>query len=822
MGLGFFWTQSFDAALVCIYKIELKMSRSVSNVRWSHLVLGLPVIFLAGCGSPEQNAQTYYERGMELISKHDDVAARMELLKALKYKADRVDVWRALAGVDERTNAGPASVFQDLRRVVELDANDLDARLKLARMMVGGGAAEEALKIVDAANEGGKPNAPLHALKALILLRTKDATGAVREAQRAAEIDPNNVDATLLLASKKIADGDTDGGLKMLNALRAVDQKDDGRISLAKVQAYARKGDLPQAEALLQKLIADDPKDRSLRGQLVQLYMSGRRFDDAERELRRIAEASPADSKVGMDLVRFLVSVKGSKAGRDELNARLRAGGDVFDYQMALAELTFADGNLPDAAQQLQSLANTATTPERKLAIQTKLAEMYVNKANIAAAEPLIAEILQKDRRNNVGLRLRAAIEIERGQFDSAIADLREALNDQPKSPDLLMLMAAAYERSGKNELADRQYADALKVSGQNTNVALRYVAFLQRQGDVARAEDVLNEVLAQNPRNTQLLTALAQIRLARQNWTGVLSVADRISKIGENRALTDQILASGLAGQNRIEESVIALEDAHAAAPDAIQPVASLVSTYIRLGKADKAENLLQQMLKKFPDNAELLVWMGQTKLAQNKPDDAAQNFKTAVAKQPKDPNGYSALSDLYIRQKNYEGAVQVIQAGLKEQPDNINFRLTSAGLEIQKGDQNAAMAQYESLLKDQPNSVLAINNLASLMLDNRTDKESVQRAIALGDKLKGASLPQFQDTYAWAQFKKRDYKTAVKTLESVETKMPDSAVVHYHLGMSYSAIGETDKAADQFKTALGLEPDGTPLKDSIRSAMK
>jgi cellulose synthase operon protein C len=38
----------------------------------------------------------------------------------------------------------------------------------------------------------------------------------------------------------------------------------------------------------------------------------------------------------------------------------------------------------------------------------------------------------------------------------------------------------------------------------------------------------------------------------------------------------------------------------------------------------------------------------------------------------------------------------------------------------------------------------------------------------------------------------------------------------------MSYSAIGETDKAADQFKTALGLEPDGTPLKDSIRSAMK
>jgi hypothetical protein len=47
-------------------------------------------------------------------------------------------------------------------------------------------------------------------------------------------------------------------------------------------------------------------------------------------------------------------------------------------------------------------------------------------------------------------------------------------------------------------------------------------------------------------------------------------------------------------------------------------------------------------------------------------------------------------------------------------------------------------------------------------------------------------------------------------------------NASVHYHLGMSYAAAGQSDKAADQLKTALNLEPDGTPLKESIRSAMK
>src|SRR6267378_5630 len=332
------------------------MMKSVYSARSARLLCSLPLILLAGCGSPEERAQGFYEKGMELIAKKDDLGARVQLLSAAKYKADRVDVWRALVGVEERLKSGPA-VFQDLRRVVELDPNDLDARVKLARIMVGGGAGDAALKIIEGVNDSDKPNASLHALKATILLQSKDPVGAVREAQRALEIDSRNVDATMLVAAKKVADGDTDGALKLLNALPATDSQDQLRISLQKGQIFVRKGDVPQAEALLRKLIAENPKERTLRAQLIQLYISAKRFDDAERELRATANAAPTDSKAGMDLVRFLVSVKGAKAGRDELNARVKGGADVFDYQLAMAELDFAEGNVA-AAESLQKLAN--------------------------------------------------------------------------------------------------------------------------------------------------------------------------------------------------------------------------------------------------------------------------------------------------------------------------------------------------------------------------------------------------------------------------------------------------------------------------------
>ncbi len=797
------------------------MTQTVGRI--FHIRSGLALLlvsFLAGCGSPEERAQGYYESGMALIEKKDDLKARVELLKAAKYKSDKVEVWRALAGIDERTKAS-SSLFVDLRRIVELDPNDLNARLKLARIMVGGGAADAALRVIDAANEGDKPNAELHALRAIILLRTNDNPGAIREAERAYEINPTNVDAITLLASKKVADGDLDGALKLLDSVPA-GSKDETRVTLQKIDAYARKKDLVKAEELLRKLIAQNPQEAAYHAQLLQLLLAQRKFVDAEKELRARAEANPTDNKIGLDLVRFLAATKGVDAGRAELEARIKAGGDDFDYQIALAELNHGQNRTADAVQALQRLASTAATPDKKLAAQVKLAEIYVSKGEKAAAEPLIADILAKDRRNGGALRMRAALSIDKGQFDSAISDLREALNDQPKSVELLSLMAVAYERSGKGELADRQYADALKSSNFNPDIVLRYVTFLQRKGDATRAEEILTEAANRNSTNLQIWSSLGQVRLRRQNWSGALAIADAIGRVDAGRVAADQIRAAALAGQNKIEESVAVLEAAHKAAPDAPQPALALASAYVKQGKPDKAAALLQRLSDNFPANAQLLVFLGQAKLAEKKNDEALQSFKTAVAQQPKEPAGYTALTEFYIQRKNYDEADRVLKAGLAELPGNVAFRLSLAGLQIMRGNNEPAISQYEAILQDQPNSLVAINNLVNLLLDNRSDKPSLERAFELSEKLKSSNVPQFQDTWGWAQYKRGDVKGAIDTLEAAVPAMSNLAVVHYHLGMSYAAAGQTEKAAERLKTAFSLEPDGTPLKESIRSAMK
>src|SRR6185312_16085241 len=106
-------------------------------------------------------------------------------------------------------------------------------------------------------------------------------------------------------------------------------------------------------------------------------------------------------------------------------------------------------------------------------------------------------------------------------------------------------------------------YADAFKSSGLAPAVALRYVRFLQSKGDLSQAEDVLVQTASRNPGNLQILSLLAQIRLARKNWTGALAVADAIERLGNKTVAADEIRAAAFAGQNKFEKSISALESA-------------------------------------------------------------------------------------------------------------------------------------------------------------------------------------------------------------------------------------------------------------------
>jgi tetratricopeptide (TPR) repeat protein len=796
-------------------------SFNLSFVTIRRITLVFAVFLIAGCSSPEEKAQRYYERGMELLSKQDYVKAGIEFKNAIQNKKDMVGAWRGLLEV-EFHNKNVQGAVPILRTIVELDPKDVDSKLKLGHYLLVAGDVDQALDLANAASALDDRNPNALALKAAALLKLKDATGAKREAEAALNIDPANAEAAIVLAVERTIRGDTDGALMILDRPGITyKSEDEFAIQLVKLQIFEKTGDLKQQETLLRKLVDLYPFERALQASLINLYVKQKRYDDGEKELRAFAAAHSSDASAGLNVVRYLHQFKGPAAARQELMARINAGGPVFQYQLALTDLDLAEGKVADGVQRLENLVSTAGSPEDILAAQVKLAQVQFQQKQFDRAEELVSSILRKDGRNIDGLKLRASIRLQRGQLDVAIEDLRQALDDQPRANDLMVLLANAYERSGSMDLAEKQYADAAKTSGFDVGVSLNYVAFLRRRGNVERAEDIVTQLAQQRPNDVVVLSALADIRLARQNWIGAQQIAEKIRQIGDRQALSDQILAAALNGQGKYGDSIKILESAQAAAPAAAQPMAALVSTLVRANKLDEAESFLQTALKTNPANAEAHVLLGSVKLVKNAPDQAVQSFRTAIERQPKDMVGYSALANFYVANRKLDEAEKVIRAGLQQQPDSSVMHMAYAGVLEQKGDFEAAIAEYEILLKQDSGSLIVANNLASLLSDRRADKASLERAYSLGAVLRKSQVPNFKDTLGWIDYLRGDYKSATALLEEAATALPNRPIVLYHLGMSYIATGQVAKASEQFKKALALTPDSS-LQEKIATAQK
>ena len=793
--------------------MTLRLNRSVvGTLRIAMVVAG--AMHLACCGPSAERAQGYYDSGVKLLAKHENQKAAIEFKNAIDLKRDMIPAWRGLAEIEE-ANQHWAALVPILQTIVQLDPHDVKTKLKLARLLLAGGATDRALALVNGVDSEAAADVDITALRAAIFYKLKDSDRALHEAQAALALEPGNVDAIMVVAAIRLNSGDAKGALQILDRAPRAHANDLG-IQIYKLKVFEQLADTSQIETTLRKLLTLHPEQAVFRKQLIKFYIDQHRVGDAEAELRAAAQSNVKDSDVELDLVRFLYTVKGYAVAHQELTTRIDVGGNVFPYQMALADLDYAHGNVADAVKLLDLLAQDPNSPDHSHAAKIKLAEINIANKNIDAADAILADVLRQNGRDATGLKLRAAIRMERGQLDAAIADLRQALDNRPRAADLMLQLAIAYERRGDIELAEKQFAEAFRASGFEPAVGLNYVAFLRRRGSLDRADDILTNLAARQPKNFPILSALAEVRLVRQDWGGAQEIGEAMRRIGGNNSVADEIVGAALDGQQKYDESIAAFQNAVAAAPRALQPMVLLVRALVRAKQTDRAVSFLQAVLKSNPTNAEAYVLLGSIARTNGALDQAAKSFMTAIDKQPDDSIGYRALAELYLAQNKTDAALATLRAGLKRQPDNAILHMALAVAFERAEDYNAAISEYEYVLAQQPGSPVAINNLASLLADYRTDKASLERAQALAASLRHSQVPQFKDTLGWVDYRSGDVKAAVPLLEEAAAALPDQAAVRYHLGMSYVAAGQGSRAFQEFKIALSKAPSAT-LKRAI-----
>jgi tetratricopeptide (TPR) repeat protein len=193
-----------------------------------------------------------------------------------------------------------------------------------------------------------------------------------------------------------------------------------------------------------------------------------------------------------------------------------------------------------------------------------------------------------------------------------------------------------------------------------------------------------------------------------------------------------------------------------------------------------------------------------------------AEKQLRHAIEINPKWGTAYASMASIYMEQNDLPGAVKAIDQGLQAIPDDPALVLLLASAHERAQDYEKAMEAYERVLRKTPDNAVAANNLASLLVEHKNDRESLERAKTLAMKLEKAPQPVFRDTLGWVYYKTGEIDKAIPVLEGVVKQAPNTPIFNYHLGMAYYKKGELASAKTHLTKATVAKNDYPGLEEA------
>lgn len=260
---------------------------------------------------------------------------------------------------------------------------------------------------------------------------------------------------------------------------------------------------------------------------------------------------------------------------------------------------------------------------------------------------------------------------------------------------------------------------------------------------------------------------------------------------------------------------------------------VKSFLESSSSYGERDASS--FEKMVELAADNADLRVAYARFLLEQKDDDDGAyEQLKKAVEL---NPNYWQALllaADIQTARSVYTAAVehlkralQIVAAGTREQRD-IRFKLGQAYLNLARQiDRDENLAQAEQVLTQLKDEY------------NETDQKRAEVLSVLGDVyMEKGSYPQAQEAYrealkltnrletevklGRAYFIDKQLDQAEKSFQSVVARDVYNVQARIGLGDVYGAKGQTDKALENYRTALDLRADSATRRDIAKKILE
>jgi tetratricopeptide (TPR) repeat protein len=495
-----------------------------------------------------------------------------------------------------------------------------------------------------------------------------------------------------------------------------------------------------------------------------------------------------------------------------------------------------ATSNAEYATKAIEAYKKAYALDPKSQVIGERLAEMYWKAQRIHDAVSEAQEILKRDPDNvqsrrllgRIYLRSLGDVSASNGQPETvnrAIEQYREINRLDPADTESALWLARLYRLKNEHDKAEQVLRGILKNDPENEPAVEQLTQLLMDQGKSPEAVTLLEGITAHSP-SPVLLDLLGDAHTQAHNLAKAEEAYRKAVEIDPSELSHQRGLGQTLLAEEKYPEALKVYEKLSDVMPDDSDVYLRIAQIYRELHQLDKAEQNLVKARQYAPGSLEVMYNEAMLYQAQGRYEDAIRVLSDAVTgikgQSPALPSRrrslailYQQLGQLYRDTQNYQAAIYTFEelGHLGEEEDRRARMMIMDTHRAAKDLSKALQTGKEALAKYPADPAIRTSHALLLGENGQTDEAvKILRAQLHGDAGDRETYLNMAQVYERGR-RYKEAEEAARAAEVLPGQARENEMVWFLLGAIYERQKFFDKAEEQFKKVLSVNPKNAPV---------
>lgn len=552
-------------------------------------------------------------------------------------------------------------------------------------------------------------------------------------------------------------------------------------------------------------------KDASLHYALGMVLAEEKQFETAEHELEIADGLRPKSYDIVLNQGKVSLHCKHYDKAESALNRALVIKPDSVEALETLGRLYFDQWRSLDAVQVL--------TKAHKLAPQNTnviflLARVSMLESYDEDAIPLLEEGIRIAPRNPELHAALAECYFQVGKTAKGLAEF-EGLRQIDTTARPYGFLSFCYRYLGRFDDAKKASLEGLKIDPHNLACLFNLGAVLNKQGDEVEAEKYLTEALKSDPDYDQALLELASLKMTMKKYEEAIPLLRHAMEVSRDPSPAYYKLATAERILHRSEDSqrdfkiFQTLSKSPARVPIPYQNLFEFASRREGLPPSGRLEldlKTLEEELKRHPSDPQDLYMLAETQMKLGHREEALAALGRLEQASGHDLRTELGIGVLLAKYRLYRDAKPYFERALAADPtsDEARYDLAAAYFHLRDYDRAFEVLQQVSAASRDDSYLFLLGDVEARIGRTGEAVETFQHVLRINP-----DNDEYCLTLALTYLRERNTQEAERVLEQGLARVPNSARIHWGLGVVAALKGDNAAAEDNLVKATELMPE-------------